>query len=40
MITHMFGNILLLLVMPSAFTYDVSLLHNIAFEVLISVLQA
>ena len=39
-ITHMFGNSLLLLVMPSDFLYDVSGLHDAAFEVLTYVLQA
>ena len=39
-ITHMFGNSLLLLLMPSDFSYDVSGLHNVAFEVLTPVLQA
>ena len=40
MVTHMFGNSLLLLVMPSDFAYDVSGLHNVASEVLTSVVQA
>ena len=39
MITHMFGNSLLLLLMPSAFVCDVSGLHNAAFEFITSVMQ-
>ena len=40
MITHMFGNSLLMLVMPLDFAHAVSGLHNAAFEVLMYVLQA
>ena len=36
----MFVNSLLLLVIPPALAYDISGLHNSAFEVLMSVLQA
>ena len=39
MITHMLRNGLLFLLMPLSFEYDVSGLHNVAFEVLTSVLQ-
>ena len=40
MITHMFGNSLLMLVMPLDISHAVSGLHNAAFEVLMYVLQA